>query len=105
MKVERTKISFNFFIKIVLADYLSSPTKQREIRKELEELDNLELFEGNENEDKMNTGWINPDLVLEKKNKVLQTSTLGHGNEHKDEDLKELSCHLGFGFNDKVRKE
>eukprot|EP01080_Neovahlkampfia_damariscottae_P005196 gene5196-8802_t len=85
----------------VLEDYLASPTKQREIRKELEELDNLDLFD--ENEDNTNTtGWINPDLVLEKKNKVLQTSTLGHGNEHKDEDLKELSCHLGFGFNDKT---
>jgi hypothetical protein len=64
-------------------------------------LENLDLFD-KENEDENTTGWINPDLVLEKKNKVLQTSTLGHGNEHKDEDLKELSCHLGFGFNDKV---
>jgi hypothetical protein len=65
-------------------------------------LENLDLFD-KENEDENTTGWINPDLVLEKKNKVLQTSTLGHGNEHKDEDLKELSCHLGFGFNDKVK--
>jgi hypothetical protein len=90
------------FKRKAIDDFLASPTKQREIRKELEELENLDLFD-KENEDENTTGWINPDLVLEKKNKVLQTSTLGHGNEHKDEDLKELSCHLGFGFNDKVK--
>lgn len=82
-------------------DFMLSPTKQKERREIKEEVENIapkkEIFE-----EKFTTGWINPDLILQKNKRVLQTSALGHGNEHKDEDLKELSTHFEVPFNDKT---
>jgi len=50
--------------------------------------------------DENSLGWINPDLVLQKKPRVLQTSALGHGNEFKDEDFVELSKNLSLACNE-----
>jgi len=92
-------------------DILNSPPKQQNNKKESKEANNKkEEKEFNDNtstnslfdeKEKENEGWINPDLVLQKKKRVLQTSALGHGNEIKDEDFLTLSKNYSQAFNDK----
>jgi hypothetical protein len=46
--------------------------------------------------------WKNPDTIMQKTPRVFRTSTLGHGHEHVDKDVNELSQHLAASFNDKT---